>query len=53
MNYMALATRPVVVPIPGTEAWRVSEWKELGLVADMEEAKKRFGGSPVLVRVKQ
>lgn len=51
--YLALSTRPTVAPIPGTDFYRITGWTELGLVADMAEAKARFGGSPVLQRVKQ
>lgn len=50
--YMALSTRPTIVPIPNSDFWRVTGWTELGLVKDLAEAKARFGGSPVLQRVK-
>jgi hypothetical protein len=33
------------------ESFRV-EWETLGLAADMPEAKKLYGGSPVLEKVK-
>lgn len=49
--YMALATRPLVAPIPNSDFWKVTGWTQLGLVKDLAEAKKRFGGSPVLERV--
>lgn len=52
MNYLALATRPIVAPIPGSDFYRVTGWTELGLVKDLAEAKAKFGGSPVLQRVK-
>jgi hypothetical protein len=52
MNYMAYTTRPTVVQIPGTDFWKVASWTQLGLVRDLEDAKARFGGSPVLERVK-
>ena len=50
--YLALSTRPTVAPIPGTDFWKVTGWTELGLVKDMAEAKARWGGSPVLMKVK-
>lgn len=31
--------------------WRVVGWIEQGVVRDMAEARKRFGGSPVLERI--
>lgn len=51
MRYMAYTTRPTIVEIGTTGWWRVVCWEQLGLVADMEDARKRFGGSPVLERV--
>jgi hypothetical protein len=53
VHYMAYATRPTMVSIPGTDWWKVTGWTQLGLVADMADAKRRFGGSPVLEAVKQ
>lgn len=36
----------------GVIAWeRVAEWKDLGLVESLDEAKRRFGGSPVLEHI--
>lgn len=49
--FMAYSTRPTVVEIGTTGWWKVIDWKQLGVVADMEEAKRRFGGSPVLERL--
>lgn len=51
--FMAYATRPNIAQIPRSDFWVVIGWEQLGLVADMAEAKKRFGGSPVLQAVKQ
>lgn len=51
MRYMAYSTRPTVVEIGTTGWWKVVSWTKLGLVADLAEAKARFGGSPVLERV--
>lgn len=33
--------------IPDRDAWRV-EWKIIGDAQDMEDAKRKFGGRPVL-----
>ena len=49
--YMAYATRPTIVQI-SADWWRVIGWEKLGIVDSLEEAKKRYGGSPVLEAVK-
>lgn len=55
--YRALNTQPWTRPtgeVERTKAgeeirWhKISGWKELGLVQSMQEAKDKFGGSPVL-----
>jgi hypothetical protein len=51
--YMAYTTRPTLRQIPLTDWWKVVGWEMLGIVESMEDAKKRFGGSPVLEEVKQ
>ena len=35
------------------EEWFRVEWEPLGIVASLEEAKRKFGGSPVLEEVKK
>lgn len=49
---MYIALKPIIVPIPGTDFWRVSGWAKLGPATGMEDAKKRYGGSPVLEAVR-
>lgn len=48
MMYRAL--KPIYTP--WGDVFTVT-WRELGIVDSMEEAKKRFGGSPVLEVVKK
>ncbi len=50
--FMAYTTRPTIVPIPGSDFWRITGWEQLGIVSSMEEAIKRFGGHPVLEAIK-
>lgn len=52
MKFMAYTTRPTLVEIGATGWWKVASWTQLGLVADLADAKNRFGGSPVLEAVK-
>lgn len=52
MQFMAYATRPTAVPIPGIDFWRIVGWEKLGPATGMEGAKRRYGGSPVLEAVK-
>lgn len=52
MTFMAYSTRPTVVEIGNTGWWKVTGWTQLGLVKDLDEAKAKWGGSPVLERVK-
>jgi hypothetical protein len=46
---MYRALKPIYVPIGD---WFAVKWQVIGLAADMAEAKKLYGGSPVLEEVK-
>lgn len=51
--YIAYKTQPIMTQDERTWEWRFVRWVKLGIVKDMEEAKRLFGGSPVLEEVKQ
>jgi len=51
--YMAYKTQPTMIQNEKTGEWRFVRWEKLGLVVDQAEAKKLYGGSPVLEAVKQ
>jgi hypothetical protein len=50
--YTAYRTQPTMIQNEKTGEWRFVRWEKLGEVESMEEAKKRFGGSPVLEAVR-
>ena len=51
--YMAYKTQPTMIQNERTGEWKFIRWEQLGLVTDMAEAKRTYGGSPVLEWVKQ
>lgn len=51
--YTAYRTQPLMSQNERTGEWRFIRWVQLGVVDSMEEAKQRFGGSPVLEEVKK
>lgn len=53
MQYTAYRTQPTMSQNEKTGEWRFIRWEPLGIVESLEEAKKRYGGSPVLEKVKQ
>lgn len=51
--YIAYRTQPTMTQNERTGEWRFIRWEQLGIVDSMEEAKRKFGGSPVLEEVKK
>lgn len=51
--YIAYKTQPTMIQNEKTWEWRFIRWEKLGIVKDMAEAKKLYGGSPVLEEVKK
>lgn len=47
---MYRALKPIYAPLFGE--WFRVEWQTLGIVDSMEEAKRKFGGSPVLEAIR-
>ena len=52
MQYIAYKTQPTMIQNERTGEWRFVRWEKQGIVESMEEAKRRFGGSPVLEKVR-
>jgi hypothetical protein len=50
--FMAYKTQPTLVQDERTGEWKFVRWEKQGLVTDMEDAKRKFGGSPVLEKVR-
>jgi hypothetical protein len=50
--YTAYRTQPIMTQNEKTGEWRFVRWVKLGIVKDMEEAKRLFGGSPVLEAIR-
>ena len=46
--FTAYRTQPTMVQNEKTGDWRFIRWEKLGPARDMAEAKKLYGGSPVL-----
>jgi len=51
--FIAYKTQPIMTQDEKTGEWRFVRWEKLGTVESMEEAKRLFGGSPVLEEVRK